>query len=151
MIMRHNSLDSFFRSPFGSLPCGAQARLRVTISGEAPDKLEMRAWNSGEHRFPMRTLGVRDGVLVYEAEITVPQEPGPFWYRFEAVSDGVRTVLGAPNGGEGCGEGIVGSEDSFQISVYNPFFETPEWAREGVMYQIMVDRFFHGEGTDSLL
>ncbi|MCR4708296.1 MAG: glycoside hydrolase family 13 protein [Clostridiales bacterium] len=151
MIMRHNSLDAFFRSPFGALPCGGQARLRVTVSGEAPERIEMRAWNSREHRFPMRPLGVRDGAYVYEAEITVPQEAGPFWYRFEAVSEGQRTLLGAPEDGEGCGEGVMGSEDSFQVSVYSPFYETPEWVREGVLYQIMVDRFYHGEGTDDLL
>ena len=154
MIMRHDTLDSFFRSPFGALPCGAQARLRVTVSGAAPEKLEMRAWNGGEHRFPMRALGARDGVLVYEAEITVPQEAGPYWYRFEAVLEGARCVLGAPegsDGSDGCGEGVMGSEESFLISVYDPFYDTPEWAREGVMYQIMVDRFYHGEGTDALL
>lgn len=44
----------------------------------------------------------------------------------------------------------MGSEESFQITVYDPDYDTPEWMREGVMYQIMVDRFFHGQGTDAL-
>ena len=35
----------------------------------------------------------------------------------------------------------MGSEESFQITVYDPDYNTPEWMREGVMYQIMVDRF----------
>ena len=151
MVMRHNSMDPFFRSPLGALPCGGQTRIRATVSGKAPESLTMRAWNSGEHRFPMRALGARDGELVYEAEIAVPMDPGPFWYRFEASADGVNYVLGAAPGGEGCGEGVSGSEESFQISVYDPAYETPRWVREGVMYQIMVDRFARGKGTEALM
>ena len=151
MNLKHNSLDVFYRSPLGALPAGAQVRLRVTVTGGKPEKLELRTWNSREHRWPMRLLGARDGASVYEAEITVPQVTGPFWYRFEAECDGERSLLGAPKDGTGCGVGAMDSEESFQISVYDPAYTTPRWMREGIMYQIMVDRFYHGEGTDALL
>ena len=67
------------------------------------------------------------------------------------MSGGKRLVLGAPEDGSGCGEGVPGSEESFQITVYDAAFTTPEWMREGIMYQIMVDRFCRGEGTEELL
>ena len=151
MIMKHDSLDPFYRSPCGALPCGAMVRLRLALSEGKVTSAELRCWNSREHRFPLRALGAKDGLFVYEAEISLPRETGPFWYRFEVVSGGKRLVLGAPEDGSGCGEGVPGSEESFQITVYDAAFTTPEWMREGIMYQIMVDRFCRGEGTEELL
>ena len=151
LILRHDSFDAFYRTPLGALPSGARVRLRAAAEGKTPEKIELRTWNSHEHRWPMRLLGARGCAFIYEAEIEVMETPGPFWYRFEAVTDGTRVVLGAPEDGTACGEGVMGSEESFQITVYDPAYTTPSWMREGVMYQIMVDRFFHGRGTDSLL
>ena len=34
---------------------------------------------------------------------------------------------------------------SFQIDVYSPDFETPEWMHDAVVYQIFPDRFFNGD------
>ena len=151
MNFEHNTLSDFFRSPLGALPTGAQVRLRMAVSGrEALDRVELRVWDGEEHRFPMRPLGVRGGKRYFEAQIAVSQTPCLYWYRFEALVDGKRAVLGAPQDHSGCGEGVMGSEESFQITVYDADYTVPAWMHEGVMYQIMVDRFFRGEGTEKL-
>ena len=151
MVFKHHSLDAFYRKPAGAVPAGGQVRLRLCVKDaqESPD-IQLRMWNGGEHRYPMRLLGMHDGEAIYEAQVGVCEEPGLLWYRFEAELHGEHIVLGAPADHTGCGEGVMGSEESFQITVYDPEYDTPEWMREGVMYQIMVDRFFHGQGTDAL-
>lgn len=152
MVLKHDTLDAFYRTPKGALPAGAQVRLRVAIADcPALERIEMRGWTDREYRFPMRKLGIRNGETIYEVQVTVNQEPGLHWYRFEAFADGRRYVLGAPGDHTGCGTGVMGSEESFQITVYDADYATPSWMHEGIMYQIMVDRFFHGEGTDELL
>ena len=153
MTVYHNSLDPFYRSPFGSLPVNAQVILRLTVGNEhIPNRIDLRLWDGKEHRYPMRSLGTRHGKQIYEVVISTPQTPGLVWYRFELFDeDHSRTVYGAPADGTGCGTGFIGSEEGFQISVYSADFATPEWMRNGVMYQIMTDRFFHGKGTDALL
>ena len=152
MILEHHSLDAFYRSPQGALTAGSQVRLRVAVSGPGEiQSLNLRVWHGEEHLFPMRLLGARDGKRYYEAQVSVCDTPCLYWYRFEGKADGSRIVLGAPDDHTGCGSGRMGSEESFQITVYDPDFDTPVWMREGVMYQIMVDRFFHGEGTDALM
>ena len=55
-------------------------------------------------------------------------------------------VLGAPGDHTGCGEGVMGSEESFQLTVYDAAYDTPAWMREGVMYQIMVDQVLPRRG-----
>lgn len=151
MVFEHNTLKPFDRYPQGALPAGAQVRLRLSAVGkEELQRVELRVWDGEEHRFPMRPLGMRGGKQYYEAQIAVSSTPCLYWYRFEAMLDGRRLVLGAPEDHTGCGEGKMGSEESFQITVYDPDYRTPDWMHEGVMYQIMVDRFFRGEGTEAL-
>lgn len=153
MTVYHNSLDTFYRSPFGSLPVNTQLRLRLAVGNEQlPHHIDLRIWDGAEHRYPMRSLGFMRGQHIYEAVIATPATPGLVWYRFELFSeDHSCTFYGAPTDGTSCGVGQQGSQDGFQITVYSADFKTPEWVREGVMYQIMPDRFFHGEGTDDLL
>ena len=152
MILQHNTTDAFYRSPLGALTAGSQVRLRVAIlSAGEPDAVELRVWDGKEQHFPMRSLGARDGRRYYEVQVEVSEKPCLYWYRFEAVSsDGVRHVLGAPDD-SGCGEGRMSAATDFQITVYDADYKTPAWMVDGVMYQIMVDRFFHGEGTDALM
>lgn len=152
MIFEHNSLRAFDRYPQGALCAGAQVRLRVSAQGsEEIESVVLRVWDGEEHRFPMRPLGMRGGKQYYEAQVTVSQTPCLYWYRFEAVVEGKSLMLGAPDNHSGCGEGRMGSEESFQITIYDAQYDTPEWMRNGVMYQIMVDRFYQGEGTQQLL
>ena len=150
MHVNHRTTEAFYRKPTGALPYGAKVRLRLDGTGHDPERAEVRVWNGAERRLPMRALGRREDRWVYEAAIELPDHGGPFWYRFELVIDGEVRLLGAPAGGEGQGEGLLDSEESFQITLYDPQYRTPRWMREGVMYQIMVDRFCRGEGTESL-
>ena len=151
MILQHNTTDAFYRTPLGALPAGSQVRLRVAVGGPGePESVELRVWDGTEQHFPMRSLGARGGMRYYEAQVTVSDKPCLYWYRFEAVTGGVRVALGAPDE-SGCGEGSMQSRTDFQISVYDPAYNTPQWMCDGVMYQIMVDRFYHGKGTDALM
>lgn len=43
----------------------------------------------------MRSLGVRNGKTVYEAQIGVGDTPNLLWYRFEGETREGRVVLGA--------------------------------------------------------
>ena len=152
MVLKHHTLNPFDRKPQGAVATGGQVRLRLTVEDEqAPVELFLRVWNGDERRYPMRPLGLKDGRMIYEAQIGVGDKPRLLWYRFESEYKGEHVVLGAPGDHTGCGEGVMGSEESFQLTVYDAAYDTPAWMRDGVMYQIMVDRFCHGEGTDALM
>ena len=151
MILQHNTTDAFYRFPSGALTAGSQVRLRVAVlSSREPETVRLRVWDGKETYYPMRVLGARDGKLFYEVQVEVSEKPCLCWYRFEAVRDGRRCALGAPDD-SGCGEGVMDGKTDFQITVYDPEYKTPEWMYDGVMYQIMVDRFYHGKGTDALM
>ncbi len=150
MILEHHSTEAFYRYPLGALKAGSQVRLRVALTG-AQELLcvQLRVWDGEEHRYPMRPLGLRNDKFFYEAQINVTAKPCLYWYRFEVTDGQKQEVLGAPDD-TGCGEGRMGSTADFQITVYDPDYSVPDWMASGIMYQIMVDRFYHGKGTDEL-
>ena len=86
MVLKHHTLSPFDRKPQGAVAAGGQVRLRVTAEGDQmPLELFLRVWNGAERRYPMRSLGVRNGKTVYEAQIGVGDTPNLLWYRFEGV------------------------------------------------------------------
>ena len=151
MQLRHDSRDAWYRFPGGAVSCGQTVRLRVRVCRpEPPDAVWVRLWREAAHRVPMHALGAQDGAWCYEAQVPVGGTPALLWYRFEAEAAGACALYGNAADGLG-GLGEQGAEASYQITVYDPAFAPPRWLREGVMYQIFVDRFCNGDPTGALL
>ncbi len=72
-----------------------------------------------------------------------PDESGLYGYRFEYDTPwGTSRIY---NVGDGIGK-IRDNGDMWQLTVYDKDFETPDWLKGGVIYQIFPDRFaFSGE------
>ena len=141
----HDSRSEFYRSPTGAAPCASGVCLRVRAYGLSNITLRIW-WKDAEYRMFMRKMD-ND---VYEYEMHMPEEPGLLWYYFMGTDPAGKTwYLGNASDGLG-GEGNVTSwePNSFQITVYDPAYATPAWMREGVMMQIMVDRFANAGGTN---
>ena len=120
--------------------------MRLLVRGDTiPDEVTLRVWRGHEERLPM--LPLADGT--YEASLPAGDTPMLVWYRFEVTTGGRHIVYGNAYDNLG-GVGCEGNEDSYQLTVYDPAFDPPHWLREGVMYQIMVDRFYDGDPTNSL-
>ena len=136
---RHNPYSKLDRFPLGACPAGSVVCLRVTVF-DKPEKVYVRVWKGGgEDKIEMKPVSSN----VYEARISVGRETGLTWYYFILEDEnGEKTYLGKP-AGETCG--VFSHEPaSFQITVYDPSFDTPEWMRNSVMMQIMPDRFAAG-------
>jgi len=137
MTLRHDSRDERFRLPAGALPAGAWVTLRLEADGA--ERADLRLWWDGRAILePMERIA--DGL--FEARLQMPEAPGLLWYYFLAEAGGGTVFYGnAPDCLGGTGAVWDHEPPSFQITVYDPAFKTPEWMRETVVYQIMVDRF----------
>jgi len=146
MQLYHDSRDPFYRSPGGALPCGSAACLRLSVQGDStPGEVVLRIWRGHEERISMSPSA--DGI--YEALLPAGDTPMLVWYRFEVMHGNRPVVYGNAHDNLG-GVGCEGNEDSYQLTVYDPAFDPPHWLREGVMYQIMTDRFYNGDETNCL-
>ena len=145
MTFYHDSRSEQYRSPLGAAPCASKVRLRVRADQVASVTLRIW-WNNAEYRWFMRRV---EGGF-YEYEMSIPEQAGLLWYYFIAKDkEGNTWYLGNANDGMG-GEGVVTRSEppAFQVTVYDAAYRTPEWMRDGLMMQIMVDRFNNAGGTD---
>lgn len=146
MTIFHDSRNILFRKPQGAMPCGE--KLRLAVRAMVVDKVFLRLWcQDAETLYPMRQTSTD----MYEYELTLPSDPGLVWYYFIAETEsGKRYYLGNAGDGMGGVGDLYGNEPpSYQITVYNPNFDTPSWMRNGIMMQIMVDRF-NGAGENDI-
>jgi glycosidase len=138
MELYHNSQDIAFRNPLGAVTVGTQVTLRLMVQGRH-GRVQLRTWNGEELYIPM----IETGLGMYEATIACPDEPILLWYDFQVEDErghfhyygNARDKLG------GVGTTYQDKPPSFQITVYDPAWEPPQYLREGVMYQIFPDRF----------
>lgn len=143
----HDSQDTFFRDPFGAVPCGTVIILRLKVcSDEAPESVHVRLWeNNKEINKEMRLADDAGREKIYQAEVTASKEPGLIWYYFFAVRHG-RVYYYGNNPYRLGGKGLLQEHipPSYQITVYREGYSVPAWFKKTVMYQIYVDRFFNG-------
>ena len=142
--IKHNSQLQCYRWPLGARPCGGSVRLRLS----APEGCvcTLRVWSDkGESKLPMALRGYMSGSALYEATLPLPEKPQLLWYYF-IIQMGEETVWYGNNDEQLGGEGQRYSHQppSFQLTVYDRGYQTPEWMHDGVLYQIFVDRFCDG-------
>lgn len=139
----YNCYDSFCKAPFGALPCGSRAcfRLRVPSDYSCKTPYLIVTKDGGKAILhPMSQESEKDGVTVFT--VTLPfEEVGIYFYYFDLYTEYRKIWAGAQ------GEGYLSTEQgtSYQLTVYEKDFETPQRFFGGVMYQIFPDRFFEGK------
>ncbi len=138
-MLRHDSHSPDFRSPVGPVPCGGTVTLRF-LCGETY-AVTLRTWDGAERLTPMTSAG--GGCC--EATLTVPPVPMLFWYDFVVHTPAGDVRYGNRDDGLGGeGQAVNDTMHAFQITVYDPAYETPAYLREGILYQVFPDRFSPG-------
>ena len=138
MLLYHHSQMSRYRSPLGAAPCKAPVTFRVQADPSIR-AVYLRLYDGSEKWIPM----TREEDGLYAATVSMPDIPILCWYDFRGEkADGTLAACGCPEDGMG-GEGILTDHPrAWQITVYDPAYDTPHWLRNGVMYQIFPDRFY---------
>ena len=156
MVIEHNSREKFYRRPFGAVPCGTEVRFRVSASGIGiPNAVRLVYKRDGEdeQRVNMAYLFNQADDCIYSVKVKMPEKPGLVWYYFEFATDRGMVYYGNNHKNlGGLGEMSFNMpSNSFQITVYEADYKTPEWFKTGVAYQIFVDRFYNGNEDGSFL
>ena len=135
MLLFHDSRSPLFRTPPGAAPCRTCVTLRLMAPGARSAVL--RFYDGSEKWLPMR----RDGFL-FAVKVPMPVIPILCWYDFRIESrDGDVIAYGGPEDGMGGVGHITAQPRAWQLTTYDPAYQTPEYLRSGVMYQIFPDRF----------
>lgn len=146
----HDSHDLFYRHPFGAVTCGTDITIRCKIKDFKNDtKIYLRLWleSSYEQNLLMRNDKAdneNSNWASFSIKFTVSKNPGWIWYYFIVDTYEGRCFYGDVKGTGGEGGFSDHEPPSFQITVYDKHFDTPDWLKNGIMYQIFTDRFYKG-------
>lgn len=144
-----NSFDLACKRPFGAVPVGTPVELYLDIPadyGYVDPHLVLTKDRETPVHYRMVFAGQTPGKNHFSVCVA-PSTPGLYFYYFDLYTDFRKVVRGK----NGEGELSWTEGESWQLTVYEPDFRTPEWFRDATMYQIFPDRFFegtpHSQGT----
>ncbi len=139
----YDSRDEKFKTPFGAVPAGTPVTFRICLpiiyQFADPVLLMYQAdqWDTPD-RIPMQ-FEASDGRFGDYTCIFCPLLPQLYFYRFELSGiDGVKSVSRGP---DGFAQISLESGDLWQLTVYDAALKSPDFMKNGVMYQIFPDRF----------
>ncbi|MGI6030084.1 MAG: glycoside hydrolase family 13 protein [Eubacteriales bacterium] len=144
MDMIHDSACSKFRNPLGALATGGRTLIRLQAPNDGRRVNIVLFWRDERREEEME---YREGMWQYH--LLAPQETGVLWYHFAIYQQGETRYYGVRYGNTaGVGQVYQSTPMSFQLTVYQEGFETPQWFRHSTMYQIFPDRFCRGDAKN---
>lgn len=150
----HDSRDTLYRVPAGPVTTNTPITLRFRTASNDVQNVQLRLYNDRTDSQTLTNMTpIYDDGTHQWWQATVPASPDPtlYWYRF-IVTDGTATTYYEDNDlyDGGWGETNATSNDrSWQLTVYDPTFQTPDWVKNAVIYQIFIDRFRDGDGSNN--
>ncbi len=166
--LKHDTFDSYYRSPFGAVPTGMTVNLkfRTDLLDVSNVYLKVYKYNPQTDttdtpvEYPLTFLENRteNGTTyaIYSINYVAPTTPSIIYYKFRVV-DGTATAFYSDdyiddhdNLGQGGSGAAANGEpfNSFQLTVYDANFTTPNWIHNASVYQIFPDRFRNGDITN---
>ncbi len=143
IVMQYYPFDSrksLYKSKFSAVKSGESLTLRLLLHKDAKaDEAFLLLSKDGEveQKILLTQRECLEDYIFYDTEISLPS--GLYWYRFFYTSPFGNYFVTKVNG-----VGIVNLEPigaSWQLTVYDSDFKTPDWIKGGIIYQIFPDRF----------
>ena len=139
----YNSLDLTCKSPFGAVKAGQPVTFNLTVPedlGYVDPHLVLTKDREDPVHYRMEFTGQTPKVNHFALTVT-PTTSGLYFYHFDLYTD-FRRIYRTPSG-----VGVLSWTDGqdWQLTVYEPDFKTPDWLKNGTMYQIFPDRFCEGK------
>lgn len=146
----YNSKDKAYKSPFGAVAVGEDVTFSITTGDDVVDvKLVVKGVDSFQMSEP-EAVAYELGTKIWTCTVQF-ENIGEFDYYF-AISNGSDVVIYGDDDGN-YGEGTASDLASvlpYDLVVYQSGFETPDWMKDAVIYQIFPDRFFDGDSSNNL-
>ena len=143
MIMNYypfDSRNSLYRNKFGSIAEGETLRLSLLLHKDAQVyEAYLRIREDADNNFSELRLIPGEWLEDYQyfnGEITLSE--GLYWYSFRYTSAHGDFEVTRTGESLGC---VTSEGNCWQQTVYSADFETPDWLKGGIIYQIFPDRF----------
>lgn len=136
----YDSWDLDYKSIFGAVKQNEKVRFTIRLpkntNPEYPPVVVLFRTGFKERFISMNEIEEEDDCIAYSAWYDAKYSDVHYYY-FSYKADGRRYYIKKVN----CHEGSLDNGDLFQLTVYKKSYDTPDFLKGGVMYQIFPDRF----------
>ena len=134
----HDCAQADYRNPVGA----AQTQSEVELKLRAEHRGVKDAYTVIRGDGWQKTYEMQSDSGCFVLRFITPEVPQVVWYHFCIVTDERNYFYGAKRDEpDSLGEVYRDNPPSFQLTVYRKGFETPDWFKKSIMYQIFPDRF----------
>ena len=140
----HDSQSLIYRKPFGAVEQGREVKLSIDVDKEIIAAVELVKFDGTKVNMGMKKQYLNNGSYRYSSEINTEDILGVLGYYFILIDGYDRLYYG--NNDEhlgGTGQIYTYNPVPYQITVYKKS-DIPDWYKEGIIYQIFIDRFYNG-------
>jgi glycosidase len=161
----HDSFSTDYRNPLGAVTnAQGMTTLRIRACRGDLTGVTLRVWNDRTDTEELHPMSVgpelvdptHGEVTFWTVDLPIPTDPTILYYTFR-LTDGSKTVFyrdddpkfygggyGTPTDNQGEAE-----TNSYQLTVYDQNFATPDWMQKGIVYQVFPDRFRDGNSANN--
>ncbi|WP_459479556.1 glycoside hydrolase family 13 protein [Clostridium saccharoperbutylacetonicum] len=146
----HDSQSIKFRRPFGAVEVGQKVKIAINVDKEIVVAIELIQFDGTRLNMGMQKEYLNNGEFRYSVEIDTSDALGLLEYYFILIDGYDRLYYG--NNDEhlgGVGQIYNHNPVPYQITVYEKS-HIPDWYKEGVIYQILLDRFYNGNDDKTI-
>lgn len=142
MISIFNSRDTVYRNPIGAVCNNTKIHFKIILprylSCSGANLKIIADDNLGSEYLSMFWCGMyNNDHEMWECDY-IAKDPKIYWYHFEIdTPSGKKKITKSFKSSKG----QISDGHSWQLTVYDKNFETPDWLKGGIMYQIFPDRF----------
>lgn len=140
----HNSQELNYRNPFGAIELGKTVKISLFSNRDVNVVIYVIGFDGEKHSLLMKKESINNNEFMFTCEIETLNHLGLINYYFKITGTDIELYYGNNNeelGGEG--KIYLSNPKLYQITVYKKR-EVPHWYKNGIIYQIFVDRFFNG-------
>ncbi len=146
----HDSQSIEFRKPFGAVEVGQKVKISINVDKDIIVAIEFIQFDGTRLNMGMQKEYLNNGEFRYSVEIDTSDAFGILEYYFILIDGYDRLYYG--NNDEhlgGIGQLYTYNPVPYQITVYKKS-HIPDWYKDGVIYQILIDRFCNGNKDNSI-
>ena len=148
--IKFNSKEAAYKNPFGAVATGADVTFTIE-TGTDIDKIDLIVKGKDKKKVQMEKKGEASeaGVQKWSATTSFDQL-GEYSYFF-ALYSGTSLLIYSDDEARDYGEGNATdllTAVPYDLIVYEKGFETPDWMKNAVIYQIFPDRFYNGDTSN---
>ncbi len=145
----YDSKDSEYKNVFGAIATGEEVTFTLATGKDVSSASLVVKGNENKSVAMTRDGEAVDGVQKWSATITL-SSIGEYAYYF-VVSNGASVqCYGDDDGYYGTGTvAELTNVKPYDLVVYEAGFETPDWMKNAVIYQIFPDRFYDGDASNN--